>query len=295
MPLSSMTGFASFALEIEGSSFVWEVRSVNARGLDIRVRLPPGAEQLEPQVRAVVRKHLTRGSCQIALQASETAGRVRLVLDDDALALALAAAVRLAAIEGIAPARADGILALPGVLREVARSGSDADAGKRDAALLAGLAEALAALTTSRSDEGERLGAVLEQQLATLSQLTDSAAALARETVEQLKSRIAEQVALLTGAGAGLDPDRLHQEAVLAATRADVREEIDRLQSHVAGARQLLATGNEVGRRLDFLAQELNREANTLCAKAVDRRLTTVGMEMKPVIDQLREQVQNIE
>src|SRR4051794_13805289 len=139
MPLSSMTGFASVALEIEGSSFVWEVRSVNGRGLDVRVRLPPGAEQLEPQVRAVVREHLVRGSCQVALQAGETAGRVRLVLDDDALALVLAAAVRLAAVEGIAPARADGILALPGVLREAARSGFDTDIAQRDAALLKGL------------------------------------------------------------------------------------------------------------------------------------------------------------
>ena len=136
---------------------------------------------------------------------------------------------------------------------------------------------------------------MLQDQIAEIERLTEAAAGIAAEAPEALRARIADQVALLVSDRNPLDPDRLHQEAVLAATRADVREELDRLRSHVAGARDLIASGGASGRRLEFLAQEFNREANTLCSKAFDRRLTAVGMDLKAVIDRFREQVQNLE
>lgn len=290
-----MTGFATASADVAGATLVWELKSVNGRGLDLRIRLPAGSDHLEPEVRRIARERISRGSCQIVLQGSEVTAGGRVTLDEDALALVLAAAVRLASIEGIVPARADGILGLPGVLREQARAPFAERPEGRDAAILLSLAEAVAGLQKARAEEGDRLGAILEQQLAGIGRLIDAAAAVADGQVDLLKARIRDQIALLVADGAGLDPDRLHQEAVLAASRADVREELDRLRGHVAAGRDLLKAGKEVGRRLEFLAQEFNREANTLCSKAVDRRLTGLGMEMKAVIDQFREQVQNIE
>jgi uncharacterized protein (TIGR00255 family) len=295
MALSSMTGFARVSFEADGAKYCWELKSVNGRGLEIRVKLPPGLDHLETEIRAAGRDALTRGSCFFALQREGAPGRARLVLDDEALVLVLAAARRLAAVEGIAMPSADGLLAIPGVLQDRG-DGADADvAERRDAAALQALASGLEALKAARIEEGRRLKAVIEAQLAAIEERVEAALSVAAEAPEALKARIREQVALLLDATSGLDADRLHQEAVLAATRADVSEELDRLKSHVAGTRDLLKSGDAVGRRLEFLAQEFNREANTLCAKAFDRRLTAIGVELKAVIDQLREQAQNLE
>ena len=295
MALSSMTGFARVSFEADGAKYSWELKSVNGRGLEIRVKLPPGLDHLETEIRAAGRDVLARGSCFFALQREGGAGRARLVLDDEALALVLAAARRLAAVEGIAMPSADGLLAIPGVLQDRGDS-VDADvAEQRDAAALQALASGLEALKAARVEEGRRLEAVIEAQLAVIEERVEAALAIAAEAPEALKARIREQVVLLLDAASGLDPDRLHQEAVLAATRADVSEELDRLKSHVAGTRDLLKSGDAIGRRLEFLAQEFNREANTLCSKAFDRRLTAIGVELKAVIDQLREQAQNLE
>lgn len=294
MPLSSMTGFARTTVEVDGAKFSWELKSVNARGLEVRVRLPAGLDHLESDVRSLTRERLVRGSCLFALGRESSSDRQPLVLNEGALALVVAAARRLAAEEGIAMPSADGLLAIPGVLAEGGAAADPEMASHRDAALLESLAAGLEALAVARAEEGARLGAVVENQIATIERLVGEAAALAAEAPETLKARIREQLELVMQNSSGFDPDRLHQEAMLAATRADVREELDRLRSHIAGARELIASGNAVGRRLDFLAQEFNREANTLCSKAFDRRLTTVGIEMKAVIDQLREQVQNL-
>jgi uncharacterized protein (TIGR00255 family) len=207
----------------------------------------------------------------------------------------IAAARRLAAVDGIATPTADGLLAIPGVLQDRGEVVEPDAAERRDAAILESFAVAIATLREARQEEGARLGTVLSGQLAAIERLVEAAALLAAEAPETLKARIRDQVALLTAEKSSLDPDRLHQEALLAATRADVREEVDRLKSHVAGARDLIRSGDAVGRRLDFLTQEFNREANTLCSKAFDRRLTAIGMDLKAVIDQLREQVQNLE
>jgi uncharacterized protein (TIGR00255 family) len=295
MALSSMTGFARISYEVDGAKFAWELKSVNARGLEVRLRLPPGLDHLEGDIRAAVREQLARGSCFLTLQREGDDERSRLALNEDALALVIAAARRLAAVEGIAMPTADGLLAIPGVLQESGAEFGGEAAERRDAAMLDALTAGLAAIRAARLEEGGRLYAVLADQLAVMARLVEEAAAIAAEAPEVLKRRIADQVALLTSESSGLDPDRLHQEALLAATRADVREELDRLRSHLAGARILIDSEGAVGRRLDFLAQEFNREANTLCSKAFDRRLTAVGLELKAVIDQLREQVQNVE
>jgi uncharacterized protein (TIGR00255 family) len=294
MPLSSMTGFARTSFEVDGAKYSWELKSVNARGLEIRLRLPPGHDHLEPDIRTRIRDGISRGSCFAVLQKEADVTRAQLVLNEQALQLVLVAARRLAAVEGIAMPSADGLLAIPGVLQEGENAPDAEDTERRDAAVLAGLDQGIAALKAARKEEGTRLRAIVDGQIGEIARLTGEAASVAAEAPLTLKERIREQVALLTADGNGLDPDRLHQEAVIAATRMDVREELDRLTSHVTGARTLLASGDDVGRRLEFLAQEFNREANTLCAKAFDRRLTQVGIELKAVIDQLREQAQNL-
>ena len=299
MALSSMTGFARHAFEADGTPFAWEVKSVNGRGLDVRLRVPPGLDHLERDVRALFRDRLARGSCVVSLQREGESVASQMAVDEEALALVIAAARRLASVEGVGMPSADGLLALPGVLRgrNDLRTPDDDGAAERlrDAAILAALDAALDALVASRGEEGERLGTILDEQLSAIADLVGRAADIAAEAPDILRQRIREQVELLTTAAGGLDPERLHQEALIAATRADVREELDRLRAHVGAARTLLEAGGTVGRRLDFLSQEFNREANTLCSKAFDRRLTTVGMELKAVIDQMREQVQNLE
>ena len=293
MPLSSMTGFARTTVEVDGAKFSWELKSVNARGLEVRLRLPAGFDHLEADIRGLARERLSRGSCFFALQREAGFESQQLVLNEEALALVVAAARRLASEEGIAMPTADGLLAIPGVLRDGGGTEDAQTVSHRDTALIEGLGTGLAALVESRQEEGARLRAIIEERLATIARLVEEAAAISGAAADVLKARIRDQVALLVADG-GLDPDRLHQEAVLAATRADVREELDRLRSHIEGARLLVASDNAVGRRLDFLTQEFNREANTICSKAFDRRLTTIGVEMKAVIDQLREQVQNL-
>lgn len=295
MPLHSMTGFGRAACQAGGVPYSWELKSVNARGLEIRLRLPPGFDQLEVEARQRARLHLARGSCFFTLTREDGDEKPLMRLNEGALALVVALSKRLAAEDGIAAATADGILSVPGVLEPVQQALGEPEAAARDEALLAGLDAALAALSQARAEEGARLGLLLSSLLDAMQRLVETAAALAEEAPDVLRSRIAQQVRALVAADAGLDPDRLHQEAVLAASRADVREEIDRLRSHIVGARERLAEGGAVGRRLDFLSQEFNREANTLCSKAFDTRLTAVGMELKAVIEQFREQVQNLE
>ena len=293
MALSSMTGFARTAFEASGARFSWELKSVNARGLEIRLRLPPGLDHLEPDIRNRIRDNVARGSCFFVLQKEAEAESPRLALNEEALAIVIATARRLASVEGIGMPSADGLLAIPGVLHGRSEKPEGEAAENRDAAIVEALGPAITALKAARAEEGLRLRAILENQLAEIERLVEAAGAIAADAPDLLKARIRDQVALLSEQG--LDPDRLHQEAVLAATRADVREELDRLHSHIAGARQLIETGKAAGRRLEFLAQEFNREANTLCSKAFDRRLSSIGMELKAVIDQLREQVQNLE
>lgn len=300
MTLNSMTGFARQDGEFEANRWHWELRSVNGRNFDLRFRLPPGIDALEPGLRAIAGKYLKRGSCQIGMMVSEAPGEANLEINEAALAKIVARASALAAEHGedaLAPARIDGLLALRGMV-QIAEGGL-AHGGELEPALETALLESfeagVKALARARGEEGARLGAVIAGQIDQIAALVEAARTSPARNLDAIKSRLAEQVARLTEAGGGLDPDRLHQEAVLLATRGDMTEEIDRLDAHVEAARALLEASEPVGRKFEFLVQEFNREANTLCSKSNAAELTAIGLELKAVIDQTREQVLNIE
>ena len=296
MSLQSMTGFARVAAEHAGAAIVWEVKSVNGKGLEFRPRLPQGFERLEPMLRQAVQKRFARGSFQAALTVTRgTGAQAQPVVNEAFLRDVAGLALRLQEQFGTAPATADGLLCLRGVLEMPERAETEEERAALDAAIEAGLADALAGLADARRAEGEALGALLAGHLDAIEALTLRAEADPSREPAAIRARLAEQVRLLLDASAGLDEARLHQEAALLATRADIREEIDRLKTHVASARALLHAGGAVGRKLDFLAQEFNRESNTLCSKSSAAAVTAIGLELKAVVDQFREQVQNLE
>ena len=296
MPLNSMTGFA----RVEGASgaarWHWELRSVNGKGLDARFRLPFGLDRLDARLRAELARQLRRGNCQITLTMERSTEASPLRVNRDALRTVVEAVAELRRTMETAPPRPEGILALKGVLENAEDvEETEEERAALDEALVASFAEAVSALARARAEEGAKLGTVLSGQIGLVEKLTADAAASPAATPEALKARIAAQVSELLGASPALAEDRLAQEAAILATKADIREELDRLIAHVAQARELLASDEPVGRRLDFLTQEFNREANTLCSKAADVSLTSIGLELKAVIDQFREQVQNVE
>ena len=295
MALTSMTGFARAAGAGHGYRWTWELRSVNGKGLDIRLRLPPSFDHLEQPVRERVGKALQRGNLQVglSLQRETTASALR--VNEELLRQVLDLVRRVGSEIDAAPPTLDGLLSIRGILETVDAEDDPAVAEALAADLLADLDTALAELVVARNREGAAIGAVLNARMDEIERLTAAAEASPARTVEAIRKKLADQVAALLDASPALDPDRLHQEAALLATRADIREELDRLTAHVAAARALLAEGGPVGRKLDFLAQEFNRETNTLCAKANDRSLTAIGLDLKAAVDQLREQVQNLE
>jgi uncharacterized protein (TIGR00255 family) len=295
MTIQSMTGFARSDGALGGVSWHWEVRSVNNRGLDMRLRLPPGYEALEAQVRDGVGRRITRGSIAVNLAVSrqEAQGLVR--INERALEQVVAAAERVRKTLGSPPPRAEGLLAIKGVLEIVDEPEDEQEIARRHTAMLGSLEEALDGVAAARRAEGKRLAAVLESQIAEIQRLVRLIEAAPSRAPEAIAARLAEQVSRLVGTGQGLDPLRLHQEAVLIATRADVEEELKRLGAHIEAARALLGEAGAVGRKLDFLAQEFNREANTLTSKAADAETARLGLALKVVVDQMREQVQNIE
>jgi uncharacterized protein (TIGR00255 family) len=294
MTLSSMTGFAESSGGHGGLAWRWEVKSVNGRGLDLRLRTPPGLDGIEAPARKLAAARFTRGSLQVGLTVEPQEGARGLKIDTAALAAAVKLARELEVETGLAPARVDGILALKGVIvADDAAPQTEAARAHRDAAILESLAMAFDALVRERLNEGAKLKLVLSAQLDEIEMLVRDAGALAATQPQALKERLAAQMNdLLSG---GLPEERLAQEAALLAARADVREELDRLAAHVADARAMLKSGQGIGRKLDFLAQEFNREANTLCSKSADIALTRIGLGLKAVIDQFREQSQNVE
>ncbi len=295
MPLSSMTGFARSAGAQDGLHWQWEVKSVNGKALDVRSRLPQGFEALEPALRAAAARHLKRGNLQVNLSVSGLSAGETVTVNHEALNRVAAAAQALhERIGGEAP-RADALMALRGVLEISQPPADEAEIERRNQAMAASFEEAVVALDIARRAEGSRLQAVLEDQIDRIESLSRASRDNPARSPEAVKMRLIEQVSRLMETGVAFDRDRLHQEAALIATRADIQEELDRLFSHVAAARALLAAPDAIGRKFDFLAQEFNREANTLCSKAIDSTLTQIGLELKSVIDQLREQVQNIE
>lgn len=290
-----MTGFARSEGAREGTAWHWELRSVNNRGLDLRLRLPPGYEAIEPKVRERLTRTLTRGSVNASLSVTRRAPVADIRVNEAALARVLTVARDLANNIGAEPPRVEALLGLRGVL-DVAEEeiGAETQAAEQSA-VLESLDVALSGLSAAREDEGARLAAVLSRQIDEIARLTHVVERAPSRTIDAIRARLADQVARLIEAGPGLDPVRLHQEAVLLATRADVEEELKRLNAHVESARAMLRDGGAIGRKLDFLAQEFNREANTLTAKAADQEIAKAGLALKVVVDQLREQVQNIE
>jgi uncharacterized protein (TIGR00255 family) len=295
MTLSSMTGFARGHGICGFHAWTWEMRSVNGKGLDLRLRLPPGWDAVEPAVRAKAAEALSRGNVQATLTI-ERRGKTPVVRVDEAVLAAVLDTVK--SLSGRVDAerpRLDGLLGIKGVIEVVDAEDSEDERRIVETAVTAGFGEVLASLLEMRRREGAALARILSQRLEEIAALTEKAETTAAARSDAVKRRIAEQVATLLAAPERFDPDRLHQEAVLIAARADVREEIDRLAAHVEQARTLLKNGGAVGRRLDFLSQEFNRESNTLCAKANDLELTNIGLELKAVVEQFREQVQNLE
>jgi uncharacterized protein (TIGR00255 family) len=279
----------------EDTSWYWEIRSVNGRSLDLRLRLPLGLERLETAVRSLCQERLARGNCTVSLGVKRETGQMEIRLNETALGQALVVAKRAKSITGLKPARLDTLLGMRGVVETAEPEDSEEKQAALAHALLAGLASALDQLVSARAAEGERLQQAIEGQLAAIETLIAQAADAVTRQPQMLASRLREQVARLAEAGATLDPERLHQEALLLAAKADIQEEIDRLRAHVGAANELIGSGEPVGRKLEFLAQEFNREANTICSKASDIEISRTGLELKSVIDQLREQVQNIE
>jgi len=295
MPIASMTGFARASGERQGLFWQWEIKSVNGKALDVRLRLPSGFEALETPVRAALASAFRRGNLQVSLSISGQVARETVRLNQDILDRLVDAGEALRERIGGEPLRADVLLSIKGVVEVAAAPEEEGEAEARNAAMLESFGEALASLAGARREEGDRLNAIVSAQVRRIAELADAARRNPSRSAESIRARLAEQLSRIMETGVLLDPDRLHQEAVIAATRADIQEELDRLNSHVEAAQGLLASNDAVGRKFDFLAQEFNREANTLCSKASDRALTGIGLDLKTVIDQMREQVQNIE
>jgi len=295
MALSSMTGFARSHGVSGPYVWAWELKSVNAKGLDLKLRLPTGWDVIDGPVRGLAAEALSRGSVFASLTISREGVAPVARINEPVLAAVLATLKDLSDRTNARPPTLDGILALKGVMDVTEAEEKEEDRKAAEAAVIVGFGQALKGLEKMRHTEGMALGHVLSERLSEIAALAGRAEAAPARKSEAIKARLAEQVAALLEASQRLDPDRLHQEAILLATKADIREELDRLAAHVAQARKLLAAGGPVGRKLDFLSQELNRESNTLCAKANDMELTNIGLELKAVVEQFREQVQNLE
>jgi uncharacterized protein (TIGR00255 family) len=295
MTIKSMTGFARADGATGLLSWHWEVRSVNGRGLDVRLRVQPGFEALEPRIREAVARRISRGSLSVNLSARRAHGHTEIRLNEIALKQVLAAVETLKATVDVAPPSAEALLNVRGVLELVEPEEDEVEAAQRTKAMLASLDEALDGMVRARSEEGRRLQDIVVRQLADIERLVGGIERSPSRAPAAVRQRLREQVAKLLETGVALDEARLYQEAALLAARADVEEELKRLAAHVSAARDLLGKTEPAGRRLDFLAQEFNREANTLCSKASDPETARSGLELKAVIDQMREQVQNIE
>jgi len=293
--LSSMTGYGRSHGALPGVSFVVELKSVNGRGLDMRVRLAPGFDGLEPEIRRRIGKSLARGSLTVTLNVDREGEGGRVVVNHQALEAVLEGFKWLETRVETQRPTLDGIMALRGVLEQHETPLSADEEEALNNAILAAVDEAIAGLVAARQEEGARIGAILCERIDEIAALTRAAELHPGRSRDAILARLRQQVAELTEAAPSLSEERLAQEAMLLATKADIREELDRLNTHIAAARALIAGGGPVGRKLDFLSQEFNREANTLCSKSNDVALTAIGLDLKAVIDQLREQIQNIE
>lgn len=295
MALSSMTGFARSHGTSGPYAFEWELKSVNAKGFDFRMRLPAGWDDIEAGARKRATELLSRGTVYANLTVKRTGAASIVRINEDVLGSILNVASEISArTDAVAPS-VDGLLGIKGVLEVVEPENDEAEMQAARAAVVASFEQALQSLIDMRKREGVALGQILAQRMDEIESLTKRAEAAPGRKPEAIRARLAEQVAALLETSDRFDADRLNQEAILIAAKADIREELDRIVSHIAQTRELLVKGGAVGRRLDFLAQEFNREVNTTCSKSNDIELTNTGLEMKGVVEQFREQVQNLE
>lgn len=295
MALSSMTGFARSHGTSGPYAFEWELKSVNAKGFDFRMRLPPGWDDIEATTRKRATELLSRGTVYANLSVKRTGAASVIRINDEVLASILKVASEISArTDAVAPS-VDGLLGIKGVIEVAEPESDEAELQAARAAVTAAFEQALQSLIDMRKREGTALGQILVLRMDEIERLAKRAEAAPGRRPEAIRARIAEQVALLLDTSDRFDSDRLSQEAIMIAAKADIREELDRIASHIAQTRELLGKGGAVGRRLDFLAQEFNREVNTTCSKSNDIELTNTGLEMKNVVEQFREQVQNLE
>jgi uncharacterized protein (TIGR00255 family) len=295
MALSSMTGFARSHGASGPYVFEWELKSVNAKGFDLRMRLPPGWDEIEALAKKRAGELLSRGTVYANLSVKRANAATVVRINEDVLASIVRVAGELTGrIDAVAPS-IDGLLGIKGVIEVVEPESDEAEDTAAKAAVAAAFEQALADLVAMRRREGVTLGQILSQRMEEIERLAKKAEAAPGRKPEAIKARLAEQIAALLETSDRFDSDRLSQEALLIATKADIREELDRIASHVSQAREMIGKGGPVGRRLDFLAQEFNREVNTCCSKSNDLELTNTGLEMKNVVEQFREQVQNLE
>ena len=295
MALKSMTGFARCEGRLGHHSWQWEARTVNGRGLDVRLRMPPGYEAIEQAVRDVCKKHLARGNCALVLSIQRDFGESAAQLNEELFTQVVKAAERAGELADAAPPTLDGLLSLRGVI-ETTELAEDGDEKKeREGAILTSLKDLLVQVVAARIAEGEHLASAISSHVDDIDKLVGAIEVAPSRTPEAINKRLQERIEKLIGEAPQLDDQRLYQEAVLLAAKADVKEELDRLTAHSKAARELLKDDEPVGRRLEFLAQEFNREANTICAKSNDIDVTQAGLALKTAIDRMREQVQNIE
>ncbi|MFN3232649.1 MAG: YicC/YloC family endoribonuclease [Alphaproteobacteria bacterium] len=295
MSLSSMTGFARAQGEWNGAVWSWELRSVNGKGLDLRFRLPPGMDALDAQIRKLAAKQLTRGNVSGTLTLEQTSAG-SLSVNEDALAALVKAARKASKAYGLKKPRVEALMGLKGVLTTEGAALDADQLAEREAALAEGFGRALDDLDVMRVAEGAQLSEMLVASLNQIAEMVQKARTCDAAMPTAIHNRLKEQItALLEAAAATGETDRIAQEAAYLAVKADVREELDRLDAHIDAALALIAGGSPAGRKLDFLAQEFAREANTLCSKAGDQELSRIGLDLKAVVDQMREQIQNVE
>lgn len=291
--LSSMTGYGRSEGSFEGWSWVWEARSVNGKNLDIRLRMPPGFESLESKVRKAVGQKLARGNLQISLNIQSEGGEGSYSLNEALLEMLIEKGQGYSDTGKVGRPRLDGLYQVKGVVVDGFQSAADPAFEPRNKAIIESLGELLNSLIAARAEEGKALGSMLSDCVDSFTHLSERAKKCAGAQLGQIRGKLQEKLGELLSEN--LSEDRLATETALLAVKADVREELDRLDAHIDQARKLLKTEGAVGRKLDFLSQEFIREINTLCSKSSDIELTQIGLEMKSTIEQFREQAANVE
>lgn len=295
MTLSSMTGFGRAEGHYEHYSWVWEIRSVNGKGLDVRMRIPPGLDAFDQFIKTTIKKEITRGSINVLLQLSKEETDTDVKVNEAALDKLIGVAKKASVDHDLPMPSLDSLLSIRDVVEIIPTEDNENQISERNDILKKSFIEALSELKSSRQDEGLATRKMLSDVIDQVEDLLNQAEEIANNLPSLLKEKFEEKVSALFDNKQGIDKDRLAQEIVLLATKADTKEETDRLRAHIASARTMLDAKGTIGRKMDFLTQEFNREANTLCSKSSDIALTNIGLSLKTAIDQIREQVQNVE